>query len=225
MVLVVDALQDVGTSGGVDGRASSLDLTVRAAAAIGEHVLSRGDRVGLVVLGSRGVQRLASAAGRHQFRRLLEVLTTVSSSHRRGDVIPAPRELGADALVVMLSPLASPTALLRAVTLADRKFAGVIDCLPPDIVDSDPRLRRARLAASYSERARRNPASVSRSRLVGPQPDPCCSRSPRTGPEVAGERRAVGGWALRCRVRGPLVVLACTSFAGRATPPIVIIPR
>lgn len=139
MVLVVDALQDVGTSGGVDGRASSLDLTVRAAAAIGEHVLSRGDRVGLVVLGSRGVQRLASAAGRHQFRRLLEVLTTVSSSHRRGDVIPAPRELGADALVVMLSPLASPTALLRAVTLADRGArVVVIDCLPPDIVDSDP---------------------------------------------------------------------------------------
>ena len=37
MLLVVDALADHGRSGGVDGAASSLDVTVRAAAAIAEH--------------------------------------------------------------------------------------------------------------------------------------------------------------------------------------------
>ena len=51
VLLLVDALVDVGASGGVDGSASSLDLTVRAASALTEHHLRAGDRVGLRVLG------------------------------------------------------------------------------------------------------------------------------------------------------------------------------
>ena len=41
-------------SGGVTGAASTLDVAVRAAGAVAEHYLARGDRVGLRVLGSTG---------------------------------------------------------------------------------------------------------------------------------------------------------------------------
>ena len=53
MLLVVDALADFGRSGGVDGAASSLDVTVRAAAALAEHYVRHGDRVALRVVGRR----------------------------------------------------------------------------------------------------------------------------------------------------------------------------
>ena len=52
VLLVVDALADHGRSGGVDGAASSLDVTVRAAAAIAEHHVRMGDRVSLRVIGA-----------------------------------------------------------------------------------------------------------------------------------------------------------------------------
>src|SRR6476660_6342640 len=48
--LVVDALRDIGVSGGVDGVASSLDLTVRAAAALAEHRVRTGPGDGLLVV-------------------------------------------------------------------------------------------------------------------------------------------------------------------------------
>ena len=48
--LVVDGLRDIGRSGGIDGAASTLDLTVRAAAALAEHHVRTGDRVGLLVV-------------------------------------------------------------------------------------------------------------------------------------------------------------------------------
>ena len=41
VVLLLDTEHDLGISEGVDGRASSLDIAVRAAAAIAEHYLHR----------------------------------------------------------------------------------------------------------------------------------------------------------------------------------------
>ena len=46
VMLLLDTEHDLGISEGVDGRASSLDIAVRAAAAIAEHYLRTGDRVG-----------------------------------------------------------------------------------------------------------------------------------------------------------------------------------
>ena len=69
VLLVVDALADHGVSGGIDGAASSLDVTVRAAAALAEHHLRRGDRVALRVVGSRGEQ-VGYGAGSNHLRRL-----------------------------------------------------------------------------------------------------------------------------------------------------------
>jgi uncharacterized protein (DUF58 family) len=138
VVLLVDALDDVGESEGIDGRASSLDITLRAAGAVAEHYVHAGDRVSLLLLGSRGVQRLAPASGYRHLRRLLEVLADVQPGSAPRDDGRLPRGIGDGALVVMLSPLTSPAALRRALTIADHGTSLlVVDCLPPDITRND----------------------------------------------------------------------------------------
>ena len=77
VVLLLDALEDVGESGGVFGAASSLDITVRAASAVAEHHIGVGDRVAMVVIGSRGVQRMPPATGRRHLRRMLDVMASI----------------------------------------------------------------------------------------------------------------------------------------------------
>ena len=139
VVLLIDALDDVGESEGIDGLASSLDITMRATGAIAEHFISAGDRVALVVLGARGVQRVPPASGYRHLRRLLEAMANVQPADALIDDGRMPRGLGDGALVLMLSPLVSPTALQRAVTISDRGLAViVIDCLPTDIALQEP---------------------------------------------------------------------------------------
>jgi len=140
VVLLVDALEDVGESEGIDGLASSLDITVRAAGAIAEHYVHAGDRVAMVMMGSLGIQRVAPASGHRHLRRLLEVLAEVQPAGARRDDGRLPRGVGDGAMVVMLSPLMSPASLRRAVTLADHGISLlVVDCLPPDLTRRDPR--------------------------------------------------------------------------------------
>jgi len=139
VVLLIDALNDVGASGGVDGQASSLDISVRAAAAIAEHYISTGDRVALVAIGGRGVQRIPPATGRRHLRRLMETMATVESAGEFFDDGRMPRGIAQGSLVVMLSAMVSSRALQRAVTIADRGLATVvIDCLPADVTENDP---------------------------------------------------------------------------------------
>lgn len=76
VLIVVDALRDIGISGGVTGRASSLDLTVRAAAALAEHHVRRGDRVGLRVVGP-GDARVPFGSGPRHLHRITGTLTRV----------------------------------------------------------------------------------------------------------------------------------------------------
>ena len=77
VVLEVDATDDLGVSEGVDGTASSIDIAVRAAGAIAEHYLNRGDRVTLRVLGSSRSRDLPSATGRAHLRRVLDTLAAI----------------------------------------------------------------------------------------------------------------------------------------------------
>jgi len=135
VVLVVDALSDVGRSEGVGGAASSLDTTVRAAGAVAEHHLRRGDRVGVQIVGTTGVTRVPPSTGGNHLRRVLDTLALIEVG-----TDPRPPEarlrlgLGADAMVVMLSPLVSPVALQQAVTLARHGLTVVvIDTLPSDL--------------------------------------------------------------------------------------------
>jgi uncharacterized protein (DUF58 family) len=138
VVLLIDALNDVGESEGIDGRASSLDVSLRAAGAIAEHYISTGDRVALTVIGARDNRRLPPATGYRQLRRMLEVMAGIEPADLADDG-RMPRGIGQGALVVMLSPLVSPAALQRAVTIAEHGLTVVvIDCLPADITQSDP---------------------------------------------------------------------------------------
>ena len=139
VVILIDAMNDVGESDGIEGRASSLDVSVRAAGAIAQHYVSTGDRVALSVIGARGMQRLPPATGYRHLRRILEVMASIEPATELVDDGRMPRGLGQGALVVMLSPLVSPRSLQRAFTIAERGLTVlVIDSLPSEISQSDP---------------------------------------------------------------------------------------
>ena len=132
VMLLVDALDDLGESEGVGRTASTLDVTVRAAAAMAEHYLRRGDRVGLRVFGARGVVRLPAMAGRGHLRRVLDTLASIEAgTDLRPNTMNVAAGLPADSLVVILSPLVSTVPLTHAVTLARRGLnVIIIDTMP-----------------------------------------------------------------------------------------------
>lgn len=139
VVLVVDASSDIGESGGIEGPASSLDRAVRAAGAIAEHYLRRGDRVGLQVFGAEsGTVRVPSRAGQAHLRRVLDTLAAIvpDADQRirkmRSEPVPA------GSLVILLSPMISTVALDRAVTLARRGISVVaVDTLPAEVTSAE----------------------------------------------------------------------------------------
>jgi uncharacterized protein (DUF58 family) len=146
VLLIVDALADYGVSGGVGDVESSLDVTVRAAAAIAEQYLRGGDRVSLRVL-SPGGQFTGYRTGTTQLRRVLTLLSRV----RPG----APRDVEIDridfratagTIVVVLSPMLSEPLANATVRLVRRGLTVVVvDPLPSDTVpamgdDTDERI-------------------------------------------------------------------------------------
>jgi uncharacterized protein (DUF58 family) len=165
VLLVVDALADHGASGGVDGAASSLDLTVRAAAAVAEHHVRTGDRVALRVVG-RGREQIGYGAGARHLRRIQDQLATI----RTGDVPDLDTgvlQLGVTggAVVIVMSPMLAESVGTVAATLTRRGVAVlVIDTLPPDagpavVEGTDPRI------AALAWRMRRLERSVVLDRL------------------------------------------------------------
>ena len=122
--LVVDGLRDIGVSGGIDGAASSLDLTVRAAAALAEHHIRTGDRVGLLVLASDPVRVRLGGGARH-LQRLHGTLARVRTDMR--SVAPERLDLGATAgsVVHVLSPMLF-TPLVTATASLQRQGAAVV---------------------------------------------------------------------------------------------------
>lgn len=118
VLIVVDALRDIGVSGGVDGKASSLDLTVRAAAALAEHHIRRGDRVGVRVVGP-GDARVPFGSGPRHLQRITGTIARVVPE--TATVPDHPLELGVTggcvvyALSTMLhAPVVNAAALLSA---------------------------------------------------------------------------------------------------------------
>lgn len=165
VVLVVDALADHGVSGGVDGAASSLDVTVRAAAAIAEHHARTGDRVALRVVGP-GQEQVGFGAGSRHLRRIQDRLATL----RPGGLAEPEHgvlQLGVTggAVVVVLSPmLAEPIGTVAATLTRRGVQVLVVDTLPPDaeppvIGSADPEL------AALAWRMRRIERSVVLGRL------------------------------------------------------------
>ncbi|MGI8947614.1 MAG: DUF58 domain-containing protein [Ornithinimicrobium sp.] len=127
VALVLDAHYDLGRSEGLHGRPSSLDLSVRATAAVAEHFLRQGDRVSLRVLSLRTPASVPVGTGR---RHLLRILQTLAATR------PGPREeqephrlrtgMRAGTLVVMVSSMVSPDALTQAATLSRSGLSVVI---------------------------------------------------------------------------------------------------
>lgn len=103
--LVVDGLRDIGVSGGIDGAASTLDLTVRAASALAEHHVRTGDRVGLVVVAPDGA-RVRLGSGQRHLQQLQGTLARIRTEAR--SVPPERLDLGAGgagSVVYVLSPM------------------------------------------------------------------------------------------------------------------------
>ncbi|WP_446218401.1 DUF58 domain-containing protein [Micromonospora sp. IBHARD004] len=136
VVVLLDVLAEAGRSGGVNGPASVLDTTVRAAAAIGEHYLHRGDRVAMLEYGP-AARRLRPATGRRQYLTVLEWLLDVhaeSSPHEPYDQVFGPQVLSADALVVVLTPLLDERSAQMLARLArGGRFVVAVDTLPADL--------------------------------------------------------------------------------------------
>jgi uncharacterized protein (DUF58 family) len=149
ILLVIDAVADHGRSGGVDGAASSLDLTVRAAAALAENAVRRGDRIGLRVIGGSGRQ-LRFGSGWVHLRRLLLALSAIQSGgegHRAlATHARVPLRATEGTTVVLLTPMLTEAIATVAASTARRGLPTlVIDTLPLDAEpalpdDTDPEL-------------------------------------------------------------------------------------
>jgi len=130
IALLIDATEDFGVSEGVDGLASSLDATVRAAGAIAEHYALRGERVSLRVIGTTVPHQVPPGSGRPQLRRILDTLARVRPADvaRVGSPTPIWRRRGVigGEITVMLSPLISPDALDLAVSLGRQGMAVIV---------------------------------------------------------------------------------------------------
>ncbi|AKU19083.1 hypothetical protein VV02_18505 [Luteipulveratus mongoliensis] len=136
VMLLVDAILDVGVSEGIDGRESSLDLSVRSASALAAHFLARGERVGLHVFGMQRPIRVPAGMGARQLRRISDSLAEVrpDTGFGKSRVMFARVRTGAGALVIMLSPLITRDAAEQVAHLAQRGLTVVVvDCLPPDV--------------------------------------------------------------------------------------------
>lgn len=142
VVLLLDVLAEAGRSGGVGGTASALDTTVRAAAAIAEHYLHRGDRVSMLEYGLAG-RRLRPATGRRHYLTVLEWLLDVHpqpSPHELYDSVFGAQLLSSDALVVVLTPLLDERSAQMLARLAwSGRFVVAVDTLPVDLAPSRER--------------------------------------------------------------------------------------
>ncbi|MBB2945543.1 uncharacterized protein (DUF58 family) [Actinoplanes lutulentus] len=136
VLLLLDVLGEVGLPGGVGGGSSVLDTTVRAAAAVAEHYLHRGDRVSLLEYGS-GARRLRPGSGRRQYLTVLEWLLDVrpnpADETEQYENLLAAHHVSSSALVVVLSPLVDPRAadMLAQLTKSGR-YTVAVDTLPKD---------------------------------------------------------------------------------------------
>ena len=139
VLLLVDALADHGRSGGLDGAASSLDLTVRAAAAIAEHHVRHGDRVSLRVVG-RGHERVPYGTGLRHLRVLLGTLGELKVGEPHG-VDADSLHVGATGgtVVIVLSPMLSEQIGAATAALVRRGLqVMVVDTLPPAVEPAAP---------------------------------------------------------------------------------------
>jgi uncharacterized protein (DUF58 family) len=133
VLLVVDALADLGRSGGVGGGASSLDVTMRAASALAEHFSRHGDRVALRIIGAAW-QFVGFGSGPRHLRVLLGRLASVRPARMPDDAAERLRfPVTAGTVVVVLSPMMSEAIATTTASLHRRGLPVLaVDTLPED---------------------------------------------------------------------------------------------
>ena len=232
VLLVIDALADHGHSGGMGGAASSLDVTVRAGAALAEHHVRRGDRVSLRVIGPRRVSVVGFGTGERHLRNLLGRLSMVGPGEPRtfGREKPFFGVTGGT-VVIVLSPMLSDAVATATATLVRRGLPlVVIDTLPGGMAlevaeGTDPAVAdlawRMRLLERDQVLARLSSHRMSRRGLAG-----CRHRRRRDAPPRPARAAAPGAcqvirdwtpgqWALRATVvAGIMVALLATGLRG-----------
>src|SRR5258706_156835 len=141
VVLLLDVSRDAGISGGIQGSASMVDTTVRAAAAITEHYLRQGDRVGLVEQ-AEAYRHLPARHGRRPLQSALDWLRHGGAAAHRvrprgasGGCVWDDAEFVLDsyrfppsALVIVLTPLLGPAigAVMATLARAGRLVVAVV---------------------------------------------------------------------------------------------------
>ena len=135
VVLVIDTSAEIGLSTGVAASSSNIDLSVRAAAAIAEHYLRNGDRVGMLDLARAG-RPIRSRTGRAQLNRLVEHLMDVRVAPASEQSL-AGRWRGSRnrALVIVLSPLLGDELAAAVAGLArSGRSVVLVDTLPGGVL-------------------------------------------------------------------------------------------
>lgn len=128
VVLMLDTLAEVGVA-----PATSLDISVRAAASLATAYLARKDRVGLIVYGGL-IDWVKPAAGRVQYERLAAALLraeVVFTYVAKDLALVPPRVLPPHALVIAVTPLLDSRFTKAAVDLAARGFDLVVLVVSP----------------------------------------------------------------------------------------------
>lgn len=134
VVLLLDTADEAGVSEGIDGRSSSLDIAVRAAAAVAEHYLRNGDRVRLLDTGS-AIREVRAGSGRAHLRRILDSLVRAEpQAGYDAERIAARHRIRPGSLVVVLSPLLRPPVFGAIVGLLHVGCTVIaVDTLPADV--------------------------------------------------------------------------------------------
>ncbi len=127
LAVVLDAHYELGRSEGVDGRPSSLDQSVRAAAAVCEHFLPHGDRVSLRVLSHRSAMTVPAGTGQRHGVRIQDTLSRVVPGPPMDSTPPMLRlGLRPGALVVFVSSMVSPDATAAAASLKEAGYSVIM---------------------------------------------------------------------------------------------------
>ncbi len=132
VLLIVDAMADFGASEGIGGSESSLDVTIRAAAALADQYVGGGDRVSLRVLSPTG-EYTGYGTGTRHLRRILILLSRIRPGVPRDVAIDqVDFRTTAGTVVVVISPMLSEPLATATVRLVRRGLPViVVDPLPP----------------------------------------------------------------------------------------------
>jgi uncharacterized protein (DUF58 family) len=132
VIVFLDTFVELRKAG--PSEATSLDLCVRAAAALVTHYLARRDRVGLVGFGGT-LRWLRPAMGKMQLYRLIEALldTEVAFSYAWKGIDALPRRtLPPKSLVIALSPLVDERSVPALLDLSGRGYDLAIIEIPAE---------------------------------------------------------------------------------------------